>query len=49
MGTWAAVSGYYSVGILVIVGKDVEWVVIARMALMGQRLLSDGIGCHDVV
>ncbi len=49
MGTWAAVAGYYRVIIVIIIGKDVEWVVISRMALMDQWHLFDGIGCCDVV
>jgi hypothetical protein len=49
MGTWAAVSGYYSVIVVVIVGQDVDWVFIARMVLMDQWHVSDGIGCCDVV
>ncbi len=45
----AAIAGDYSVIIIFIVGKDVEWVVIACMVLMDQRHLSDGIGCCDGV
>jgi hypothetical protein len=43
------VAGKYSIIIVVIVGKDVKWVVIACMALMDQWHLSDGIGYHNVV
>jgi hypothetical protein len=49
LGTWAAIAGDYSVFIVIIVGKDVEWVIIACMALIDQWHLSDGIRCCDVV
>ncbi len=48
-GTWATIAGNYNVIIVVIVGKVVEWVVIACMALMELWHLSDGIRCHDIV
>jgi hypothetical protein len=38
-GTWAKIAGNYSVTIVLITGKDVEWVVIACMALMDQWYL----------
>ncbi len=41
MGTWDAIAGDYSIIIIVIVRKDVAWVVLARMVLMDQ-CLKDG-------
>jgi hypothetical protein len=34
-GTWAAIAGDYSVIIAVIIGKDVEWVVIGAYGTDG--------------
>ncbi len=48
-GTWATIDGNYSIIIVTIIGKDVEWVAIACMVLMEQWHLSDGTGCCDVL
>ena len=46
---WAAIAGHHSVIIIVVVGEDVEWVVVASVALVHERHVSDDIWCHDFV
>jgi hypothetical protein len=49
-GRGAAVAGRNCVIVLVvlIIGKDLEWVVIARVALVDKRHASYKVGCPDV-
>ena len=46
---WAAIAGHQSVIVLVIVGEDVERVVVASVALVHKRHVSDDIRCCDIV
>ncbi len=49
-GTWATVAGNYSfIIVIVIVSKDVEWVVIASMVLMDQLMALGVVMLLDVV
>jgi hypothetical protein len=44
---WAAVACYHSVIVIVIVGEDIERVVVASVGLVNERHVSDDIGCCD--
>ena len=46
---WAAIAGHHSVIIIVVVGEDVERVVVASVALVHERHVSDDIRCRDIV
>ena len=46
---WTAIAGYNSVIIVVIVGEDVKWIVVASLALVHKWNCSDDIKCHDIV
>ena len=46
---WAAIAGHHSVIVIVVVGEDVEWVVVASVALVHKRHFSDDIRCRDIV
>jgi hypothetical protein len=43
-GTWAAIAGNHSIIIVVIIGKNVIWVVAASLVLADQRQLTDDFG-----
>ena len=47
----AAIAGHHSVIVIVVIGigKDVERVVVASVALVHERHVSDDIRCHDIV
>ena len=44
----AAIASHHSV-IVIVVGEDVERVVVASVALMHERHVSDDIWCRDIV
>ena len=46
---WAAIAGYHSVIIVVIIREDVKRIVVASLALVHKRHVSDDIWCRDVV
>ena len=46
---WAAIAGHHSVIVIVIVSEDVERVVVASVALVHKRHVSDDIRCRDIV
>jgi hypothetical protein len=46
---WAAIAGYHSVIIVVIVGKDLKRIVVASLALVYNWQCSDDIWCRDIV
>ncbi len=46
---WAAIAGYHSVMIVVIVGEDVKWIIVASVALVYKWHCSDDIWCCDIV
>ena len=46
---WAAIAGHHSVIIIVVVGEDVERVVVASVALVHERHVSDDIWCRDII
>jgi hypothetical protein len=46
---WAAIAGHHSVIVIIVVGEDVEWVVVASVALVHEWHVSDDIWCRDIV
>jgi hypothetical protein len=46
---WAAIAGHHSVIVIVIVGEDVERIVVASLALVYKRHTFDDIWCRDIV
>jgi len=46
---WASIAGYHSVIIIVIVEEDVKRIVVASLALVHKRHVSDDIWCRDIV
>ena len=46
---WAAIAGYHSVIIVVIVGEDVKRIVVASLALVHKWHCSDDIWCRDII
>jgi hypothetical protein len=45
---WAAIAGHHSVIVIVVVGEDVERVVVASVALVHKRHVSGDIRCHVI-
>jgi hypothetical protein len=45
----AAIAGYHSVIIVIIVGEDVKRIVVASLALVYKGHCSDDIWCRDTV
>ncbi len=46
---WAAIAGYLSVIIVVIIGEDVKRIIVASVALVYKWHCSDDIWCRDIV
>jgi len=46
---WAAIAGYHSVIIVVIVGEDAKRIIVVSLALVYKWHCSDDIWCRDIV